>query len=201
MPRRWPLLVALTPQAERPWISGTSDNSILSLIFGYNGLGRVAGRTATERSHRPHGTHATTLGTPPGATGGTVNGVFGGAAGPFRLLNSALGGQAGWLIGAALVGGIVIVAVTRLRRDDARSAWVIALGGAFLATAVLFSGAQGIFHPYYVSLLAPFTAALVGAAAGGLASGSLGPRQLAVGVIAAGAATEIVVLDTTAPVS
>ncbi|HUB03433.1 MAG TPA: glycosyltransferase family 39 protein, partial [Solirubrobacteraceae bacterium] len=41
----WPLLVTLTPAADRPWISGTADNSIWSLIFGYNGLGRVAGQT------------------------------------------------------------------------------------------------------------------------------------------------------------
>src|SRR4051794_36724657 len=32
----WPLLVTLTPASDRPWISGTSDNSIWSLIFGYN---------------------------------------------------------------------------------------------------------------------------------------------------------------------
>ena len=37
----WPLLVALTPAADRPWISGTSDNSVWSLIIGYNGVGRV----------------------------------------------------------------------------------------------------------------------------------------------------------------
>src|SRR4051794_27601793 len=35
----WPLLMTLTPASSRPWISGTSDNSIWSLIFGYNGLG------------------------------------------------------------------------------------------------------------------------------------------------------------------
>src|SRR4051794_1415558 len=32
----WPVLVWLTPAADRPWISGTADNSIWSLIFGYN---------------------------------------------------------------------------------------------------------------------------------------------------------------------
>ncbi len=41
----WPALVELTPAADRPWISGTSDNRVLSLIFGYNGLGRVDGQT------------------------------------------------------------------------------------------------------------------------------------------------------------
>ncbi|MGA7397213.1 MAG: glycosyltransferase family 39 protein, partial [Solirubrobacterales bacterium] len=40
----WPLLMALTPVANRPWISGTSDNSIWSLITGYNGLGRLGGQ-------------------------------------------------------------------------------------------------------------------------------------------------------------
>ncbi len=41
----WPALVALTPAADRPWVAGTSDNSIFSLIFEYNGLGRVDGQT------------------------------------------------------------------------------------------------------------------------------------------------------------
>ncbi len=41
----WPVLVWLTPAASRPWISGTSDNSVWSLIFGYNGLGRLVGQS------------------------------------------------------------------------------------------------------------------------------------------------------------
>src|SRR3954462_14193248 len=41
----WPVAVALTPAADRPWISGTSDNSIWSLILGYNGLGRLDGQS------------------------------------------------------------------------------------------------------------------------------------------------------------
>ena len=40
----WPVLVALTPASDRPWVSGTSDNSIWSLILGYNGLGRLLGQ-------------------------------------------------------------------------------------------------------------------------------------------------------------
>ncbi len=41
----WPLLVELTPAAHRPWISGTADDTVLSLIFGYNGLGRIEGQS------------------------------------------------------------------------------------------------------------------------------------------------------------
>jgi 4-amino-4-deoxy-L-arabinose transferase-like glycosyltransferase len=163
----WPLLVQLTPAADRPWIAGTANNNILSLIFDYNGLGRVAGQNGGPPSTGAHtlGGAATFAGgaiSPAGALS-TTNGIFAGATGPFRLLNFALGGQAGWLLGVALVGGLVIIASTRLRRGEPRSAWIIAVGGSFLATAVIFSVAQGIFHPYYVSLPAPFSAALVGA--------------------------------------
>src|SRR3954447_19660069 len=166
----WPLLVALTPASDLPWISGTADNSIWSLIFGYNGFNRIEGQAGG-----------------PQAFGG--GGPFGGSSGPLRLLNDALGGQAGWFLGVALVTGVALVAATRLRRSDARSGWLIAVGGAFLVTAVAFSFAQGIFHPYYVSLLAPFTAALVGAGGAVLPRSALAPVAVAAGVL-----TELAVL-------
>ncbi len=181
----WPVLVTLTPAADRPWISGTSDNSIWSLIFGYNGLGRVAGQTGG-----PAG---------PGGGGGPGGGtIFGGATGPFRLLQSGLGDQAGWLLGFALVAGLALLVRTRLRREDPRTGWLIAIGGAFLTTAIVFSFAQGIFHPYYVSLLAPFTAALIGAGVWQLLAAENGngrsARVLAPIALLAGALTELVVL-------
>lgn len=176
----WPVLVALTPAADRPWISGTSDNSILSLILGYNGLGRLAGQ-----SGEPQGA---------GAGGPAGGGVFGGSAGPLRLLDASLGGQAGWLVGFALVAGVAILAASRLSRADARTGWLIAVGGTFLTTGVAFSSAQGIFHPYYVSLLAPFTAALVGAGAATLVRWTPIARVMAPLALAAGLATELVVL-------
>ncbi|HEX3911657.1 MAG TPA: glycosyltransferase family 39 protein [Solirubrobacteraceae bacterium] len=171
----WPLLVALTPAADRPWISGTSDNSILSLIFEYNGVGRVDGQS--------------------GGPGGTAGNMFGGETGVLRLLNSALGGQDGWLLGFALVSGLGLLVATRLRRRDPRTGWLLAVGGAFLVTAVLFSAASGIFHPYYVSLLAPFAAALVGAGAAQLLlTGDRHARLLAPPVLAGGVASELLVL-------
>ncbi|HUB73618.1 MAG TPA: glycosyltransferase family 39 protein [Solirubrobacteraceae bacterium] len=170
----WPLLVELTPASDRPWVSGTSSNTIWSLIFEYNGLGRVDGQA--------------------GGPGGVAGSVFGGATGPFRLLNSALGGQAGWLLGFALVSGVAILAASGLRRSDPRSGWLIAVGGAFATTAVLFSFASGIFHPYYVSLLAPFSAALVGAGAAQLMRGRVNTRVFGPLAVAGGVATELVVL-------
>jgi 4-amino-4-deoxy-L-arabinose transferase-like glycosyltransferase len=177
----WPLLVELTPAADRPWISGTSDNRILSLIFEYNGVGRVDGQTGG-----PGGA---------GGAGGMGGSLFGGTPGPLRLLNSALGGQAGWLLGFALLSGVGILAASRLRRSDPRSGWLIAVGGALLVTVVVFSEAKGIFHPYYVSLLAPFVAALTGAGAAQLLKGGLSARIVGPLAVLAGVATELVVLS------
>jgi 4-amino-4-deoxy-L-arabinose transferase-like glycosyltransferase len=170
----WPLLVTLTPAADRPFISGTSDNSIWSLIVGYNGVGRVTGQS--------------------GGTGGAGGGFGGGGAGVLRLLDSSLGGQAGWLLGFALVAGIGILAATRLRRDDPRTGWVLAVGGAGLISAFVFSVASGIFHPYYVSFLAPWSALLVGAGVGEALSGNRAGRIIGALAIAGGAVTELIVL-------
>ena len=179
----WPVIVALTPGSDRPWISGTSDNSIWSLILGYNGLGRLTGQAG--------GPGGTAMGGPGGGGGG---GVFGGDTGWLRLLDSSMGGQAGWFLGFALVSGAAVLAASRLRRADARTGWLIAVGGAFLTTAVAFSFAQGIFHPYYVSLLAPFTAALVGAGAAQLADGGTIARIAAPVAVLAGVAAEVAIL-------
>src|SRR5436190_4278816 len=99
----WPLLMALTPASDRPWISGTSDNSIWSLILNYNGFGRLDGQAGGPQAF-------------PGGGGG--GGPFGGSPGLLRLLNSAFGGQAGWLLGFALVSGIGIAVASRMRRAD-----------------------------------------------------------------------------------
>ena len=177
----WPVLMWLTPASDRPWISGTSDNSIWSLIFGYTGFGRIAGQAGG-----PGG-----VGGPGGGNGG---GPFGGSPGVWRLFNDALGGQAAWLLGFAAVAGVALLVTTRLRRADARTGWLIAVGGSFLTIAVAFSQASGIFHPYYVSLLAPFTAVLVGAGVGRMLEGDRTMRIAGPLAVAAGVAAELVVL-------
>ncbi|MDP9345533.1 MAG: glycosyltransferase family 39 protein [Actinomycetota bacterium] len=185
----WPLLMALTPAADRPYVAGTSDNSIWSLIVGYNGLGRVDGQAG--------GPQAFGGGVGGGGFGGAGS-MFGGPTGPLRLVEASLGSQAGWLVGFALVAGLGIAVLSRLHRGDPRTGWVIAAGGAFAACAVTFSYASGIFHPYYVSLLAPFTAALIGGGVGTILRAGIGGRVLAPLAIAGGVITEILVVRNTA---
>jgi 4-amino-4-deoxy-L-arabinose transferase-like glycosyltransferase len=179
----WPLLVALTPAADRPWVSGTADNSIWSLITNYNGVGRISGQS----------------GGPAGTAGfGGGGSTFGGSSGLLRLFNSALGGQVGWLLGFALVGGLGIVVVSRLRPRDPNTGWILAVGGSALTAAVVFSLASGIFHPYYVSFLAPFSAALIGAGAAQIVGGGRPARVLAPLALGAAVTTEIAVMHSEA---
>jgi hypothetical protein len=84
----------------------------------------------------------------------------------------------------AIAAGLV---ASRLRRGDPATGWLIGVGGTFVTIAVTFSFASGIFHPYYVSELAPFTAALVGAGcaralAGGRSGRIVGPLALGAGL-------------------
>ena len=141
----WVAIVQLTPAADRPYIGGSQNNSILNLIFGYNGFGRLTGNET-------------------GSVGGTgAAGSMWGPTGLDRLFNPSFGGQISWLLPAALillVAGLVFT-LTRGRTDRTRAALLL-WGGSLIVTALVFSLAAGIIHPYYTVALAPAIGALVG---------------------------------------
>ncbi|MGO1057335.1 ArnT family glycosyltransferase [Crossiella sp. CA198] len=156
----WVAVVDLWP-GEKPYIGGSTDGSALDLVLGYNGLGRIFGRGAgggPGGGTPPPGAEA-----PSGMMGG---GGFGGTAGPLRMFNEQIGGQISWLLPLCAV-ALVVVAVTVFRRGvsgQVRAGWVL-WGGWLLVTGAVFSFAEGIFHPYYTTMLAPAVAAV--SAAGG----------------------------------
>ena len=139
----WPVAVSLWPSASRPWIGGSTDGSVWDLIFGYNGFGRLTGAGAG----------------PPG--GGAT---FGGEPGLLRMLNAEVGGQIAWLLPLAAVSLVTGLWLTRRapRTDRRRAGWILFGTWAIVHVAV-FSSQHGVFHPYYVSALAPAVAALAGA--------------------------------------
>jgi 4-amino-4-deoxy-L-arabinose transferase-like glycosyltransferase len=137
----WVAIVQLWPASSRPMIDGSPDNSILNLIFGYNGLGRLSG----------------------GSGGGGAGGNFSGTTGIFRLFNDLMGGQASWLLPAALVvlvGGLA----WRMRapRTDRLRAALMMWGSWLLVSGIVFSFSSGVIHTYYTVELAPAIAALAG---------------------------------------
>jgi 4-amino-4-deoxy-L-arabinose transferase-like glycosyltransferase len=136
----WVAIVAVWPASSRPMIDGSPSNSILNLIVGYNGLGRLTGSGG----------------------GGGGGGNFSGEPGVVRLFNDLMGGQASWLLPAAL---LVLVAglVWRLRapRTDRIRAAVLLWGNWLVVSGLVFSLSGGVIHTYYTVALAPAIAALV----------------------------------------
>jgi 4-amino-4-deoxy-L-arabinose transferase-like glycosyltransferase len=149
----WLLAVALWPVADRPMIDGSSSNNIFDLIFGYNGLGRVFGGSG-DGGGAAGGGHG---------IGGGIGSSFGGATGPLRLFNSLMGGQASWLLPAALIALVAGLLSRRgAPRTDRTRAALLLWGSWLVVTALVFSESSGIIHTYYTVALAPAIGALVG---------------------------------------
>jgi 4-amino-4-deoxy-L-arabinose transferase-like glycosyltransferase len=137
----WVAAVQLIPAGDRPYIGGSLDNSLLNLIFAYNGFGRITGNET-----------------------GSVGGAMGwGRTGLLRLFGADVGGQVAWLLPAALLLLAAGLWLTRraVRTDRTRAALLL-WGGWLLVTGLVFSFMRGIFHPYYTVALAPAIGALVG---------------------------------------
>jgi 4-amino-4-deoxy-L-arabinose transferase-like glycosyltransferase len=137
--------VELWPKSSRPYIGGSTNNSVLDLVFGYNGFGRLTGSE----------------GGGPGG-GGTAGSSFGGATGVTRLLSSEMGNEISWLLPASIVALVAGLWVTRRApRTDRTRAALLLWGGWLLITGVVFSYMKGVVHPYYTVALAPAIGALV----------------------------------------
>ena len=158
----WLAAVELIPAADRPYIGGSQNNSILELTLGYNGLGRLSGDET-------------------GSVGGS-NGW--GTPGLFRLFNSEFGGQIAWLLPAVLLlaAGLLWLG-RRAPRTDAVRASVIIWGSWVGVTGLTFSFMAGIIHPYYMVALAPGIAGLAGL--GGVLLWQRRDRPVAAAVLAA----------------
>jgi 4-amino-4-deoxy-L-arabinose transferase-like glycosyltransferase len=141
----WVAVVELWPSADRPYVGGSQNNSVLNLIFGYNGFGRLTGNET-------------------GSVGGL--GAIGsrwGLTGWNRLFLSEFGGQISWLIPAAVLMLVACFWLARVApRHDLMRASLLLWGGWLLVTGAVFSFAQGIIHPYYSIALAPPIGALIG---------------------------------------
>ena len=142
-------LVSLWPSASRPYIGGSTNNSLWELALGYNGLGRVlggegngggggpgggGGNSRVRRQHRHHPAVRRFL---------RHRDLLAAARGADRL-------------------GCGPVVTRRTPRTGRTRASLILWGGWLLVTGIVFSFMQGTIHPYYTIALAPAVAALIG---------------------------------------
>lgn len=139
----WVGAMELIPAASRAYIGGSTNNSALDLVLGYDGLGRIFGGS--------------------GGGGGGQGGGFSGTPGILRLFNSQLGGQIAWFLPLAVVGLVAgLIARARAPRTDLARAAFLMWGGWLAVHAVVFSFMSGVIHSYYVVAMAPAVGALVG---------------------------------------
>ncbi|BBY63526.1 glycosyl transferase [Mycolicibacterium helvum] len=142
----WVAIVQAWPADSRPYIGGSTNNSVLNLALGYNGVDRIVGGGNKVSHGHPGGwsTHA----------------------GVLRILSAEMGYEASWLLPAvvvAIAAGAYLAVRRRLSRMEAAGfvTWTV----WFAVCTVVFSYMTGMVHPYYTIALAPAAGALIGLAA------------------------------------
>jgi 4-amino-4-deoxy-L-arabinose transferase-like glycosyltransferase len=155
---------SISPE-ERPYVGSSEHNSELELATGYNGLGHFLGhgvKVPGRQGQRPSPRVSQTSNNPSNSKqlGARVGET--GAAGVFRLFNRQIGGQIGWMLPVSLIG--VLIAFYQYRKKilfEKSNSSLLFWSCWLIPQVIFFSIAQG-FHRYYLVVMAPGAAALVG---------------------------------------
>ena len=181
----WAIVVDLTPVEQRPYVGSSQDNTVLELIIGHNGLkrllpGGLRGLTRGLSGPAPSQSGPTAPGAlpprpaPPGSAhvpgANTVVAQAGqpagrsetGAADALRLFNEQLAGQISWFLPLAAVGLLVAAIGKKLGLPLSQHHQNLLLWAMWLVPQIAFFGVANLFHRYYLAMLAPGIAALVG---------------------------------------
>jgi 4-amino-4-deoxy-L-arabinose transferase-like glycosyltransferase len=172
----WPLVFALLQHGTQPYPAGSSDGSIWSTVFGYNGIGRLKATSTHTLGDRLS------------------------PAGPARLFSAGplhLGPLVGTSLAAALAVALAALALGVVRRRHfGRLPLAVSLAVAFwVISAGVFLSYMGHLQVRYLEVLTPAVAALFGIGVGLLAQAGT-PRF---GRAAAAAAVVLVAAALIAP--
>lgn len=169
----WMTAFQLVPAGHRPYVDGSTDDSVFAMVLGYNGLGRFAD------------------GLVPGAAPQFVGAVIGAhapGASPLKLFLPEYTTQIGWVYPLALAGVVLLWSAGRGARPVlvALTVWLVTAAGILTVTVVP--------HTAYLAALAVPLAVLAGA---GLVEARRRGRRMLAGVVAAeGAWTTWILLST-----
>jgi len=183
----WAFIVDLVPAANRPYVDSSTNNSEIELIVGWNGLNRLGlgGNSAMggKMGAMPKSANGKKMGMTGGmqlpkgmeipkgmkipSGGGAGGGMMGGGkSSPIRLfINNSLSDQIIWLFPLAIFGFIAAVLKEKFKNpfnNDKRKSSLILWSMWLLPVFSYFSFTTGMFHPYYLTMLAPPIAALCG---------------------------------------
>jgi 4-amino-4-deoxy-L-arabinose transferase-like glycosyltransferase len=151
----WMSVVSTIPGHDRPFVDGTTNDSVYSQVFVYNGWARIGVHVGADTS--VHGVQPFVRAI---LEESTQVGTFAIAASPQRLLVGPLGRDDAWLLPAALVSGVGVLLARRSksRRDPIR-ALVMLWSGWLVILGLLFSFGEYV-NSYYTGVLIPAVAAL-----------------------------------------
>ncbi len=138
----WVVPMALIPASSRPWIDGSVDNSIWSMVFGYNGFNRYGVDNA--------GAEVLGIGGPPGKSEGSAW---------LYLLRDGVAPQVGWLFPLALIG--LVFGLWAAKSRASRALYV--MWGLWWAVHTIAFAISVKAHTFYNLALSPAVAALAGA--------------------------------------
>jgi 4-amino-4-deoxy-L-arabinose transferase-like glycosyltransferase len=181
----WIFVYDLTPPDRRPFAGSSSNNSMLELVIGHNGLQRFRSLGSTNGGPKQEAVEA-----PVAASGVAITRV---PPGPVRLLNPQLADQFGWLLPLALFGLGVWVRRAWAESQLILDADLIVWGGWAVTYAVVYSSVRSL-SSYYLVTLNPPLCTLAGFGAISLYSRlKAGGRQLAMaaGVLLSTAAWQV----------
>lgn len=184
----WALYVDSVPADERPYIGSSQDNTVIGLITGHNGTSRLfsgfrpaqAARPASPQVNpgtdgpdgfNPNASPDNPNGQAPLNPGGQNRTPFSwetGSPGLLRFFQPPLAAEMSWLLPFALLSLFVIAFQSRITLpvESGSHLGLILWGGWLMTCVVFFSMISGIFHAYYVVMLAPPLGAVVGGGLG-----------------------------------
>ena len=155
----WPLVVDATPANSRPYIGSSSDNTVMELMLGHNGLKRLVGGSSYDQAanyllaETDSSQSETIFGNPKEI----------GSAGLLRLLTEPLAAQVSWLLPLGLLGAALTISELMRARWPVAKVLALLLWLSWLLPMLLyFTFTDGLWHAYYLIMLGPALAALVG---------------------------------------
>lgn len=153
------VLTILWPASSRPYLAGSTNNTFMDLVLGYNGFARFLG----------HNHHGQRFEPPPGfeIPHNAMGGGFGGGPSPWRMFTGEIGFEISWLLPAALVAFVLLLVSRwglrpRAPRTDLVGGATLVFGLWLLINGGSLSAMKGGMHAYYSMSIAPAVAALIG---------------------------------------
>ncbi len=158
----WAFVVDLVPSKDRPYVGSSTNNSVMELILGHNGLERV-GVSINYPRRLLNAFKVRKVSVKKNKTNEQKNGDI--RVNSNKLFTKGdVSDQISWLLPFAIIGLISAVFLEKIKLtfDKVRKASIVLWGCWLLPEIIYFNFNKINFHTYYMTTMAPAIAAMVG---------------------------------------